>query len=216
MHQLATFVILLAYGLLFFELVFLHVPSVASVYQLVWSNKSIINYSNEKLKGGRLHAVLKWPILKKLLLLALPTFISIITGLLPLIYIISILLNVSSWQEYNNEHFAQNFAGVVMIVAGRIFTVYATLEIRKGNQQKESSFDLKTNGVFGFSRNPLLVGMYIMYAGMLIIFPDFLFAAGLVVYVLNMHFRILLEEDFLEFQFGKPFNIYKQKVKRYL
>jgi protein-S-isoprenylcysteine O-methyltransferase Ste14 len=216
MHQFVIFVILMAYGLLLFELVFLHVPSVASVYQLVWSKNSIINYNNEKLESGRLYEILKWPLLKKMLLLALPTFISIIAGCLPLVYLMFILLKTFSWQDLNNFYLIQNIAGIAFIVAGRVFTIYATLEIRKENQQKEKSFDLKTNGVFGLSRNPLLVGMYVMYLGMFIIFPDIFFAAGLIVYFSNMHFRILLEEDFLEFQFGKPFIMYKQRVKRYI
>jgi protein-S-isoprenylcysteine O-methyltransferase Ste14 len=216
MHQIVIIIIFLAYGLLIFELVFLHVPSVASVYQLIWSNKSIINYSNEKLERGSLYNVLQWPALKKLVLLALPTLISILTGLLPLFYVIIILFNVSSWQDLNNYYFGQNLAGVFLVGAGRMFTMYATLNIRNQNRQKDSSFDLKTSRFFGISRNPILVGMYIMYVGMFVIFPQLLFAAGLFIYVLNMHFRILLEEDFLEFQFGEPFKIYKQKVKRYI
>jgi protein-S-isoprenylcysteine O-methyltransferase Ste14 len=215
-HQLVSFVVIASYAILLLELIFLHVPSVASVYQLVWIKKSIINYHNEKLTHGRLYLVLHWPTIKKLLLLGLPTGISIITGLLPLIYIGCLLTKVCSWEQLNNISIMQNIVGMLLIICGRIFTVYATLVIRQENRQTKESFQLKTDGVFGFSRNPLLVGMYVMYVGMLVVFPQILFALGLFVYVLNMHFRILLEEDFLLFQFGKPFHEYQQHVRRYL
>ena len=215
-HKVATIVVVTAYAILLLELVFLHVPSVASVYQLVWRKKSIINYSNQKLTSGKLFDVLQWHMFKKILLLAIPTFISIITGLLPLIYLITIMTNMYSWDIFNNTTLSQNLIGIVLIVAGRVFTVYATLVIRKENIQVKDSFQLKTNTVFGLSRNPLLVGMYVMYMGMFCIFPNVLLAIGLMIYVSNMHFRILLEEDFLYFQFGKPFDAYKIKVRRYL
>lgn len=215
-HQLVCFVILFAYALVVFELVFLHVPSVASVYQLLWSKKSIINHSNEKLLSGKLFEVLQWPMVKKLLLLAIPTFLSILAGLLPLFYIVAIITNMFSWDDLNNTTLFQNLVGIVLVIIGRVFTVYATLVIRKENAQVKDSFQLKTNDVFGLSRNPLLVGMYVMYLGMLCIFPNILFAVGLIIYATNMHFRILLEEDFLSFQFGQPFDTYKINVRRYL
>jgi protein-S-isoprenylcysteine O-methyltransferase Ste14 len=70
--------------------------------------------------------------------------------------------------------------------------------------------------LFGRSRNPLLLGMYLFYAGMWVLFPTLIFAVGLVVYVLNMHFRVLLEEDFLRHHFGAPFDQYMLKARRYL
>lgn len=215
-HQLVCFVIISAYALVLYELVFLHVPSVASVYQLLWSNKSIINYNDEKLSSGKLFDVLHWPMVKKLLLLAIPTFFSILTGLLPLFYTVAIITNMFIWDDLNNTTLYQNLVGIVLIIMGRVFTVYATFVIRKENAQVKESFHLKTHGVFGISRNPLLVGMYVMYLGMLFIFPTILFAVGLIIYVTNMHFRILLEEDFLSFQFGQPFDTYKINVRRYL
>jgi protein-S-isoprenylcysteine O-methyltransferase Ste14 len=208
-------VVLLAYCTLFSELVFLHVPSVASVYQLVFSKKSIINFNNSELQDCRLKRVLQWPSFKKILLLALPTFISIITGLLPLMYLAMIYGNKATWHNLNSEYSLQHIAGILCIITGRTLTIYSTFEIRKSNRQKEDSFDLKTDGIFGFSRNPLLLGMYVMYAGMLIIFPTITFISGMVVYLANMHFRVLLEEDFLYHQFGNKFIHYRQKTKRY-
>jgi protein-S-isoprenylcysteine O-methyltransferase Ste14 len=216
MHLLVLIVILAAYIFLAIELIFLHVPSVASVYQLIWSKKSIVNYSEEGLTSGRLYEVHNWPLFKKILLLAFPTGISIITGILPLIFIFCITVFNYAWADFNNTYLFQNLAGIILIIIGRVITLYATFKIRADNLQKEDSFQLKTDGVFGLSRNPLLVGMYVMYLGMFVVFPVLLFGIGLLVYFFNMHFRILLEEDFLEFQFGTPFGEYKQKVKRYI
>jgi protein-S-isoprenylcysteine O-methyltransferase Ste14 len=209
-------VIFLAYCTLFAELIFLHVPSVASVYQLIFSKKSIVNFSKEQLPhASRLYGVLNWPLTRKLLLLALPTFISIITGLLPLLFLGLIYFGVCNWHQLNNVSFVQNCIGIILILAGRVLTIFSTFLIRKKNRQQMDSFDLKTDGAFAFSRNPLLLGMYIMYAGMFVTFPVFIFGIGLSVYFANMHFRVLLEEDFLQQQFGDSFSKYKKKTKRY-
>lgn len=215
MYLIVVIVILLAYCTLFSELIFLHVPSVASVYQLIFSKKSIINFNTSELPDCRLKRVLQWPSVKKIALLALPTFISIITGVMPLLYLVLIYSNMATWKNLNSEYNFQHIAGILCIITGRTLTIYSTFEIRKSNRQKEDSFDLKTDGIFGFSRNPLLLGMYIMYAGMWIIFPTLTFAIGLIVYLANMHFRVLLEEDFLFHQFGDKFIHYRQKTKRY-
>lgn len=215
MQQFASLIILLAYASLAAELIFLHVPSVASVYQLVFSKKSLVNFNKCPLPSGKLKAVMQWPLVVKILLLVVPTFICILTGLLPIIFIALLFLNKINWHQLNNHYIMQNTVGCILIMAGRFLTIYCTLIIRKNNKQQYHSFDLKTNDIFSFSRNPLLLGMYLMYAGTWVIFPTFFFALGLIIYLANMHFRILLEEDFLAHQFGEHFINYKQKTRRY-
>ena len=198
------------------ELVLLHVPSVASVYQLVFTRNSILQFSERPLPDCRLRRVMQWPLSLKILLLALPTAVSVLTGLLPVYYLLVGFCSGDSSASCQQSSKVLSLAGMLLVIAGRLLTIYANLLIRKHNRQHAGSFELKTTGLFGRSRNPLLLGMYLFYAGMWVLFPTLIFAVGLVVYVLNMHFRVLLEEDFLRHHFGAPFDQYMLKARRYL
>ncbi|MBN2736750.1 MAG: isoprenylcysteine carboxylmethyltransferase family protein [Spirochaetales bacterium] len=78
------------------------------------------------------------------------------------------------------------------------------------------STELKTHGLYRFSRNP----MYLSFN--LLILCAMLFTAHPVIICLGVysiviyHFIILGEEKFLEQRFGETFLQYKQKVRRYL
>lgn len=75
---------------------------------------------------------------------------------------------------------------------------------------------LMTDGWYAHSRNPLYLGLHVSMIGWALIFPSLLVVVALVIFLANQHFRILLEEDFLEKQFGDEYRDYKKQVRRYL
>lgn len=211
--NLVYIIIIIAFLSIGFELIFLHVPSVASVYQLCIKKASISTYLNKPLETGILQNTINWSFGKKLVFLIIPTAISIITGLFPLICSISALF-------YNRYYFEPlpiiMVIGSFLIILGRTFTIFATLSIKKKNKQEGDSFSLKHRGLFKISRNPLLLGMYVMYIGMALLFFNYVFYIGLIIYFSNMHYRLLVEEDFLQQFFGEAYKQYKASTNRYL
>jgi len=205
-------IILLAYVSLVIELVFFPVPSVASTFQLV-NNKS---YSeNQKESKGEIGAVKNWNVVKKLFLLIFPAFINVLLFMTPLILL------------YNRDWLTKLFpmmesswiliiAALALIVLGRMMTFSSVLQIRKENQQKGNSFKLHQKAWFRFSRNPGLVGMYLFFLGLLLIFPSMILLFGFIFYVCYMHYKVLLEEDFLSKQFGSDYINYLEKSRRYV
>lgn len=217
--MLSTFIaVVVSLGMLSLlaELLWLHVPSVASVFQLVFTRQSILRFSERPLPDCRLKRVMGWALPKKILLLAIPTALSVLTGLLPLYYLLSDLFSAGSSATYHQSAMVPALIGMCLVGAGRALTIFSNLLIRKHNRQYAGSFELKTTGVFGKSRNPLLLGMYIFYAGLWLLYPTGLFALGLLIYLVNMHFRVLLEEDFLLHHFGTPFQKYMRNTGRYI
>lgn len=75
---------------------------------------------------------------------------------------------------------------------------------------------LMTDGWYAHSRNPLYLGLHVSMIGWALVFPSFLVVVALVIFLANQHFRILLEEKFLEEQFGDDYRDYKKQVRRYL
>jgi protein-S-isoprenylcysteine O-methyltransferase Ste14 len=152
--------------------------------------------------------------LPKILLLFLPTLLSITAYCLPLILVAVSILSPGFVNK--TEKTGLVFIAFLLILAGRIISLYSVLQIRKNNRQAGKSFELKTGNIFSFSRNPILLGMYITYMGMIILFPFWFMLAGFAVYAGNMHFRILIEESFLRHKFGNNYINYQEQTKRYL
>ncbi len=89
-----------------------------------------------------------------------------------------------------------------------------TFSLRVGLAQEETA--LRTTGVYRFSRNPMLLGLY------LIALASALYVQCpinwiLVIIALTVHHKIILaEEVFLESRFGEQWISYRKNVRRYL
>ena len=212
MTVLTSILLLLAYISLLIELVFFPVPSVASTYQLSYQAQASATGAEMK---GALQKVRSWSLLKKVFLLVLPAMINIATFVLPLVFLWRPALLDKCWPVFQPANLF-TYLGLILVVIGRLITFGSVLKIRKNNSQLGEDFQLHENSFFSLSRNPGLIGMYLMIAGLCLIFPSLYLMVGLVFYIGYMHFKILLEEDFLANQFGQSYLNYQSKTKRYL
>jgi len=199
--------IVIVYLSLLVELTILHVPSVASTFQLFY-------YSDTTQDGPLMKRVKSWTVWIKSLLLFIPTAISVCLYLLPLLFVF--YPDSKLWFGVKPTDLTYQVLGWIVVFSGRFLALFSAIQIRKKNSQINNEFSLKTQGMFSFSRNPILLGMYITYIGWLILFPNWVLWVGFIIYFANMHFRILLEEDFLHQKFGKQFDEYLKQTRRYI
>ena len=193
-----------------YELTVIPVPSVASTYQLFFTEDA---YDRN---GTLLMRVRNWSRLTKLFLIFLPTGLVVVIYLLPLIQAI--------WSGFSNflhpvwagSSTVVIGAGVLIAIFGRIISLYTAWRMRPNNSQKGDNFELKTGGFFDRSRNPNLVGMYTCFIGLWLLYPTWEMAVGFLLFVGNMHFRVLMEEDFLTWKFGRNYTNYKSQKRRYV
>ncbi|GLR71316.1 methyltransferase family protein [Agaribacter marinus] len=209
------FILVVTYLSILFEIVVLPVPSVASTYQLLFVNKvdaGVLKFE----KDGLLRKTRQLPLLLKLGMLLIPTVLSVLNFVFP----ISVFFIPLEWVDMIIIHELKStfvlITAVLFILAGRIIAIGSVINIRNKNTQQDDSFDLKTSGIFGFSRNPILIGMYICYWGIFLLVPNWITLLGFILYSVNMHFRILLEEDFLRSMFGDKFDKYFDNTRRYI
>lgn len=201
--------VLIVYLSILVELVLFPVPSVASTWQL------LSGHNSSQLYGLR-RTVQSWHPVLKILLLFIPTAISVVVYCFPLLLIIvDRLQNMLVDYDFFKNSYATTF-GITCIVLGRIIALYSVIVIRGDNSQKDQDFSLKTTGIFRISRNPILMGMYLTILGLFLLFPYRLMIPGIVIYFANMHFRIKLEEDFLKEKFGDRFTQYMNSTNRYI
>jgi protein-S-isoprenylcysteine O-methyltransferase Ste14 len=86
--------------------------------------------------------------------------------------------------------------------------------LRYGLPEKDTR--LITSGLYRFSRHPLYLGVFLIILSCIIFFPNILnIFMGL--YCIAVHFLIISsEEKFLAERFGNEWEVYKNKVRRFL
>jgi len=186
------------------ELTVWHTPSVASSVNILASEETL-----KKAYSERFQKIFERATWFKILVFFTPLIFIYIAHFYPL-YRVFFLPDVDTSTP------VIAFVGVLLIMIGRVVSLIYIFTIRRQNKQKGDSFRLQTNGVFSLSRNPGLIGLYLSFLGFFLLFPYWFFGFCLVVYPLHMHYKILMEEDFLSNKFGKPYEHYLKKSKRYL
>lgn len=204
-----VFAFVFGYLTLLIELVFFHVPSVANTQNFFQKNNNYVVHGSTYISK-----IYGWAMWKKVLVLAVPFFFINIYFLLPFLYFFPDVPG-SKWLVFKTNDWLV-VSGVLFVVAGRIVTFGSMLFMRRKNKQTENSFKLHTNGIFRFSRNPGLDGMFLFFIGFGILFPSFLIWIGLLLYFYYMRFRVKIEEEFLKQLFGDVYLNYSTNTKRFL
>lgn len=109
--------------------------------------------------------------------------------------------------------------GAVLIGAGVTFFALAiislgTFSLRVGLAQADTA--LRTTGIYRLSRNPMVLGLYLMALGSAITVPNPINWV-LVAVALAVHHQIILAEElFLQDRFGERWVSYRSSTRRYL
>lgn len=109
--------------------------------------------------------------------------------------------------------------GLVLTTLGVIFFITAMITMsdswRAGIPYKDKT-SLIQSGIYRISRNPAFVGFDLMYIGLFIAFPNIAHLLFALFSVVMLHLQILQEEEFCHKTFGKEYEQYRKKVRRYL
>jgi protein-S-isoprenylcysteine O-methyltransferase Ste14 len=75
--------------------------------------------------------------------------------------------------------------------------------------------DLIENGIFRFSRNPYFLSYNLMFLGIFLVFPTFVYLILYLIFIIIVHLMILDEEKHLVKQHEDVYIKYKNSVSRY-
>jgi len=76
--------------------------------------------------------------------------------------------------------------------------------------------ELKTNGLYKFSRNPMYLGFNLLTIASVLILWNVVFLLLGIYSIITYHFIILSEEKYLEKRFTDKYIAYKERVRRYV
>ena len=75
---------------------------------------------------------------------------------------------------------------------------------------------LVTNGMFSISRNPIYVCFILFFTGLYLVHRNIVIAVAVVLFAIVIHRQVIREEKFLTSHYGKDYEEYRNKVRRYL
>lgn len=76
--------------------------------------------------------------------------------------------------------------------------------------------ELIDSGLFQISRNPIFLGVIVSYIGTFLIIPNLLSFCIMVLTIVILQVQVRLEEEFLIKIHGDEYNVYKNKVRRWI
>jgi protein-S-isoprenylcysteine O-methyltransferase Ste14 len=110
--------------------------------------------------------------------------------------------------------------GLVLFLAGIFLAAWSVRTFRKAHTNiltSQPASAIVTTGPYGFSRNPIYVGMFLGLSGFAIAFNTLWFLAVLVAMVFVIRFGVIAREEiYLESKFGALYLDYKVRVRRWL
>ncbi|MFT6882455.1 MAG: protein-S-isoprenylcysteine O-methyltransferase Ste14 [Marinoscillum sp.] len=101
--------------------------------------------------------------------------------------------------------------GLSLAVLGRFVSLKASQVLRNNHE-----VSMVSSSVFKWSRNPITLGMHITIFGLIICYNSFILYFGFILYAVNLHGKIKIEENYLADKFGKKYLRYMKKTPRYL
>ena len=100
--------------------------------------------------------------------------------------------------------------GTILFLVGLTLLIVAIINYRDAPLDEPI-----TNGLYKISRNPQMVGIYIMFGGMTLVIGSWINLIFLGISIITSHFSILGEENSLEQQYGESYLQFKKKIPRY-
>jgi len=208
MESLIIIITLAFYISLSLELTIWNVPSVVSSTKLLRADEEQI-----QILGPTSQRMVRWPRLKKILVLFAPLVLIYILYTLPILNLFGITF--SDWFLFK-PNLTLISIGLIFVVLGRFASHWYLIDIRMERTTIETREDLQTMGIFAYSRNPGLIALYISFFGFFLVIPSLFFSICYIIYIVHMHFKVKLEEEFLKKMYGQSYTKYVKEVNRYL
>jgi protein-S-isoprenylcysteine O-methyltransferase Ste14 len=151
-------------------------------------------------------------------LLILATLTVTTTSLIPLVTIIYPPIIKLLGPFMANPSGLMQTTCILFLVLGNVLTyaAVATLRSHVSFHAFGETTRLYTSGIYGWVRNPITVGLALIYAGFFLALPSAAMLLGLIFFLLNSAYRINMEEVYLQRAFGDEYVRYKRQVGKYL
>lgn len=102
------------------------------------------------------------------------------------------------------------WSGLIIYFAGVLLMLFACISFARPAEN-----GLLQHGFYRFSRNPIYLAVFVYFFGIVLLTKSWLLLVLLAVFQFSEHWIILAEERWCRQQFGAPYLLYQQQVRRY-
>lgn len=141
----------------------------------------------------------------------------------PLLYIAALALVIALqwlWPLPILDHPAAAWIGWAALVPGLALNLWGAWSMKRARTPINPYHPVETlvtSGAFRVSRNPLYVGLDLVFLGATLVLDSLWGIAALPVLLAVMHYGVILpEERYLEERLGEPYRRYRAAVRRYV
>ncbi len=135
----------------------------------------------------------------------------------PFIVLVFVIFKPVDLGDYN---LLVNLAGVALSFCGELIRVMAVGYSFEGTSGRESYLradSLNTTGIYSVVRNPLYIGNFFIFVGLVAVFANVFAVIVFAVFsIVQYYFVILAEENYLKTTYSEPYADYCGGVKRIL
>lgn len=112
----------------------------------------------------------------------------------------------------------QKLLAVVFLIPANLIIVpaYLSMGIITHIGLPEGKHELRTTGIYKFSRNPMYASFIFLNTATFLFLPSILLLVVMIYGMVVHHFIIIEEEKYLESQFNEQYRQYKSSVPRYM
>jgi protein-S-isoprenylcysteine O-methyltransferase Ste14 len=103
---------------------------------------------------------------------------------------------------------------LVLLILGLVILIISWFGLGSGRSFGQDKNKLNTRGIYGYSRNPQLVGYGIILLGFALLFISWYSLGWIVQYLIISYFMIRSEEEFLNLRYGEEYEKYCRTVPR--
>lgn len=206
-----TFFILATYAAQIIQLCFFTVPSAGSTVEMLFKVKK--HPARAELHPAA--AAVRSPL--KMTMLVMATMAVAATSLIPLISVVYPAITRLLVPFMAKATGTMKIICILFLVSGNVLTYTAVKTLRSQVSFHEfgETTRLHTAGIYGWLRNPITVGLALIYAGFFLALPSAAMLFGFIIFMLNSIYRIKMEEGYLQSAFGEDYARYKRRVGKY-
>jgi protein-S-isoprenylcysteine O-methyltransferase Ste14 len=114
------------------------------------------------------------------------------------------------------ENQFQYFSSLFWMTTGLAILLLSLLPLGFFRVMGLKSHRLKTTGLYKYSRNPQVIGYFLILIGFSISYPSLYSLGWLIVFSIVVHRMVLTEEEYLEKKYKDIYSDYRLKVPRYV
>jgi len=120
------------------------------------------------------------------------------------------------WELQRPASYPLAILGSILIICGFVAAFGTMAWFGLGRAFGLKVEDLAHSGPYRISRNPQILGMYLLVIGVSLQYPSWYAVGWIVLCGIICHWMILSEEEFLRAKFGQQYESYCEQTPRYL